>query len=62
MRISLKVGAGNWFIPEGCLKIAQRFNVGRGSVECCPSPEGTAEAPHIRVNRPFVYGFSTSVL
>jgi len=41
------------FIPEGCLKIAQRFNVGF-SVGKAMSPEGTADsAAPVYFSRPF---------
>ena len=41
------------FIPEGCLKIAQRFNVGF-SVRKAMSPEGTADsAVPVFVSHPF---------
>jgi hypothetical protein len=39
------------FIPEGCLRIAQRFSVGSGCSRR-PSPEGTAVRQH-DFSRPF---------
>src|SRR5438874_1774194 len=46
---------GNVFIPEGWLRITQRFNVGIGA-QGAVSPEGTAENPR-SFSRPFgTYG------
>ena len=39
-------------IPKGCLRIAQRFNVGWG-VQTCVSPEGTAKPGIDHLSRPF---------
>src|SRR5207302_487665 len=42
---------GLGFIPEGCLRIAQRFNVGEGANNE-PRPEGTVGREH-GLSRPF---------